>query len=261
MNNARAAAFTTILGILIWSAQNAYQSSQQVTDPDPGSGESSAAPKAPPRKIIPLVPRPFRESPETEDSKDSWVNGRAKDTEELAADLPGEFHHKNIGSKIDGSGMCVFTSIEHAATWQGIDTFIGFRDWCAAKYPGGGYPEKVVKLIAAYCKDKNIPVPPYLQWEGKDPETLLSKIDLTGRMACITYGWSPRYGTKISHMVNCSKYSGAYGVVLDNNFPGEDKYEWMSKAELIRRMKYGSNSAWIFVWLEPPPPPCPKNRS
>jgi hypothetical protein len=79
-------------------------------------------------------------------------------------------------------------------------------------------------------------------------------------MACVTYGYSPRYGLQtIAHMVCCAKFSGKYAVVLDNNFPGEDSYEWMSLAEMLKRVKHPSGSGWVFVWLAPSPPPVPHN--
>jgi hypothetical protein len=75
----------------------------------------------------------------------------------------------------------------------------------------------------------------------------------------ITYSYSPRYGGRIAHMVCSPMYRGKYAVVLDNNFIGEDKYEWMSKEELVNRMK-GGGGAWVFVWLVPGPPPVPHNK-
>lgn len=200
-------------------------------------------------------------------SGDSFVNGRANSGEELTVDLPGNRQMKNIGSKLDGAGMCVFTSIEMAADWAGMPEWKGFRDWCAAKYPGGGYPSKVDKLLADYAKAKGLTVPKYLQYEGSDPDSIMGLIDKTGRCACITYGYSPRYGGAIAHMVCCVKYNGRYGVVLDNNFPGETSYEWMDRAELVRRIKVSPDrhgrqvpsNAWVFVWLPNPPPPPPHN--
>jgi hypothetical protein len=189
----------------------------------------------------------------------SFVNSRSHDSEELAADLPGRFHIKNIGSRIDGSGMCVNSSIEMAATWAGMDEWKGFRDWCADREPGGSYPEKVDRQIAAYAKAKGLAVPKYVQYQGPNPDKILALADKTGRMACMTYGWSPRYGMRISHMVCCAKFGGQYGVVLDNNFPGEDKYEWMGLNELVRRVKYPGQSGWVFVWLQAAPPPVPFN--
>ncbi len=167
----------------------------------------------------------------------SSVHGPAFDGEEVSCDLPDAQQFKNIGSRKDGAGMCVFTSIEMAARWQGMEDFRGWRDWCANNYAGGGYPEKVTKLITAWCKFKNIPEPPYLQYEGPSPEQVLELIDRTGRMACVTYGTSPRYNNQtIAHMVCSPKYSGKYGVILDNNFvDGPDHLEWMSREEMVHR--------------------------
>lgn len=153
-----------------------------------------------------------------------------------------------------------------AARWNGMEDFRGLRDWCARE-PGGAYPQKVDDQLKRYCREKGIEVPPYLQYEGLTPEEVVEAIDRTGRMACFTYGESPRYSSAINHMVCGVKYNGKYGVVLDNNFPGEDAYEWMSREELIHRMKVSANprgrpvlgTAWVFVWLTPPPPPVPRN--
>lgn len=188
----------------------------------------------------------------------AWVAGRTYQTETLDADLPGTLHMKNIGSRVDGAGMCVMSSIEHAALWQGLEEYRGLRDWCA-KEPGGGYPSKVDKQLAAFCRAKGLPPPKYLQYEGPDVEPVIEAALRSGRMACVTYGWGERYGQQIAHMVNLSKFSGQYAAVLDNNFPGEAAYEWMPKAEAIRRVKLPRNSGWVFVWLSPPPPPSPHN--
>ena len=158
--------------------------------------------------------------------------------------------------------MCVFSSLEMAALSQGLEQMRGFRDWCAANYPGGGYPSKVDKLLAAWFKHKGIEPIPYYQFQGADPGPVLEMIDKTGRMACITYGYGERYGRTIAHMVNSPCYR-KYGCVLDNNFPckpgDENQYEWMDRDELVRRMKIGTGQAWIFVWLTPPPPPAPRS--
>jgi hypothetical protein len=42
--------------------------------------------------------------------------------------LPLEERMKNVGGS-DGSGLCVFTSLEHAAREQGIESLRGFRKW------------------------------------------------------------------------------------------------------------------------------------
>ncbi|HEV3143069.1 MAG TPA: hypothetical protein VGZ47_04205, partial [Gemmataceae bacterium] len=67
------------------------------------------------------------------------VAGREYQGEILTVDLPASQHIKNIGSKIDHAGMCVFTSVETAANWSGLAGWRGFRDWCAERYLGGGH--------------------------------------------------------------------------------------------------------------------------
>lgn len=188
----------------------------------------------------------------------SFVNGREHAGESLTCDLPASEHLTNIGSRVDGRGMCVMSSIEIAARWQGLESLRGLRDWCA-KEPGGAYPAKVDRQLRDFCKSRGIPVPNYLQYEGRNPGPILDRCEKTGRMACITYGFSPRYHGAIAHMVCCAKHGGRWAVVLDNNFPGEHSYEWMSREELLRRISYPDGRAWIFVWLAPPPPPVPRN--
>ena len=192
----------------------------------------------------------------------STVAGRSYSGEVLDCDLPETEQIENIGSKVDGYGMCVMSSIEMAARWHGMEQMRGLRDWCA-NYPGGAYPEKVVQQIASFCRSKNIPVPAYLQYEGPDPGPVIEAANKSGRMACITYGYGPRYNSPyIPHMTACPKYSGNFAVCLDNNFPGENRYEWMAKDELIRRVRHsprGQSAGWVFVWLTSPPPPSPKN--
>ena len=188
----------------------------------------------------------------------SFINGREYEGEALTCDLPAAQQIKNIGSAVDGQGMCVMSSIEMAARWQGLEQLRGLRDWCA-RQPGGAYPGKVDQQIQAFCATRKIPAPDFLQYEGRDPRPILQLCDRTGRMACMTYGYSPRYGGAIAHMTCCPKYNGRWAICLDNNFPGEDRYEWMSPEELLRRIKHPGGSGWLFVWLAPPPPPIPHN--
>ena len=190
----------------------------------------------------------------------SFINGLTHGNETITCDLPGSQHIQNIGSKINGAGMCVFSSIEMAALYSGLEQMRGWRNWCATSMPGGGWPERVDDYLAKWWKAKNLVPIPYIQYEGKNPETVLDLCDKTGRMAGITYGYSPRYGTSIQHMSNAVMFKSDYGVVLDNNFTGEDRYEWVARKELIRRTIYPNKSAWVFVWLHQGPPPSPHNK-
>jgi hypothetical protein len=191
-------------------------------------------------------------------NRPSFVNGREHGGEALTCDLPANEHMSNIGSRVDGRGMCVMSSLEMAARWQGLEFLRGLRDWCA-KEAGGAYPGKVDRQLRDFCAAKSISTPAYLQYEGRNPGPILELCETTGRMACITYGRSPRYGGAIAHMVCCAKFGGQWAVVLDNNFPGNNSYEWMTRDELLRRLSYPDGRAWVFVWLAPSPPPAPKN--
>jgi len=164
--------------------------------------------------------------------------------------------------------MCVSTSIEMVARYLSMYQMAGFRDFCA-KEPGGCIPTKLEDQLGRFCKSKNIPIPPYVNFVGVDPSTLLSDLDAAGLPYAHTYGQCPRYVNwmnptgKISHMVFSVKFCHRYAVVVDNNaIGGVDAatgaiFEWMSVDEEVRRMKYGDNSAWVFAFLVPPPPPCP----
>lgn len=228
-----------VLGLIVWSQGCAVKTSASETSQDPNVYALSI------------------------EGKDSQVGGRVNGSEVIDVDLPGTQHMKNIGSKVDNAGMCVMTSIEMAAKTQNMGPkFVGLRDWCAND-PGGAYPQKVVEQLDAYAKAKGIPNirDLYIQYEGPDPWPVVEAALKTGRMPCITYGYSPRYPQgQIAHMVCAVKGAdGKYGTVLDNNFVGEDAYEWMDIAELKRRINYPNRSGWVFVWLAPPPPPSPRN--
>jgi len=181
---------------------------------------------------------------------DSQIGGRTSPdgVEALACDLPALEHLKNTGGS-DGAGLCVFTSVEHCARWQNEESLRGFQQKMR-KEPGGGYPEKLDRMMARYCPNAS-----YLQYTGTDPSLLKLALH-TGRMPAVTYGFSPRYGNRIAHMVNLVHFSDRWACILDNNFPGEDKYEWMKPAEFERRWTLG-NGGWAVFLLNPPPPPVP----
>jgi len=213
--------------------------------------------------ILCMISNASGQRPRTPARGASTIAGPAYQGDEVACDLPPAEQMKNIGSKIDGAGMCVFTSFEQMARWHGLTDFVGFRDWCAANYPGGGYPQKLDKLVQAYCKAKGIAVPTYIQYEGPNPEEILQQCDKTARLACITYGYGPRYPGTIAHMTNCPKFGNAWAVCLDNNFPETTEnlntLEWMTPAELVTRIKHPSGAAWVVAMVAPSPPPVPHN--
>lgn len=182
----------------------------------------------------------------------------APDGTPIQLDLPLPLHTKNCGGS-DGSGLCVFTSIgSHAACWQNVESLQKFQDFMK-RHPGGGYPEKVDKMIDQFCKEQNKPKPRYVQIQSGDLE-ILKLACKTGRMPSVTYGFSPsgRYGgAKISHMVSLLHADDKWFCVLDNNFPRT--YEWMTPAEFSKTYTSGGRAGWTHLLLDPGPPPCPKN--
>ena len=211
-----------------------------------------APPPAPPIK----PPEPKRPAPRKPWglSIQATVGGRlAPNGEPIQIDLPGEQHLRNKGGS-DGAGLCVFTSIDHAARWHGEDSLVGFRDWMT-KHPGGSWPEKTDKMIQKICQERGKTAPPYLNVSGADID-LIEKALAAGHLVANTYAISPtgRYGgARIAHMVNTVHAKNGQFGVLDNNHPGADRIEWMSREEYQR-----TEPNWVVILLRHGPPPPPR---
>ena len=177
---------------------------------------------------------------------------------EVTCDLPVDQRLKNIGSRVDGAGMCVASSWEMALRYQGLDALRGFRDWCA-RSPGGGYPAKLDKQIRQFCQEKGLPVPDYVQYEGRDPVLLRAAL-AGGRMACVTYSGRDgvRYPGPIAHMVCLVHLDDRWACLLDNNGVGANQLLWMTPDDFVQRWR-GGGAGWAVVFLAPPPPLPPRN--
>lgn len=178
----------------------------------------------------------------------------APDGNPSQAFLPADQRLHNTGG-LNGAGLCVFTSIEHAARCQNVFQLMGFQQWMTHK-PGGGWPEKVDKMVAEYCKFRNMPIPVYLQVTNGDLG-LLERACRSGRMPGVTYSFSPsgRYGgRRIAHMVNLVS-AGSYWGILDNNY--EKSIEWLSKEEFTKT--FGGKDGWAVILLSPATPINPHN--
>ncbi len=178
---------------------------------------------------------------------------------EVTCDLPVDQRLKNIGSRVDRAGMCVASSWEIAMRYQGLDALRGFRDWCAG-YPGGGYPVKLDQQMHRFCKEKGLPVPEYLQYEGRDP-TILRDALRSGRMVAVTYSGRDgvRYPGPIAHMVCLIHFDEHWACLLDNNGIGENELLWLAPADFLARWT-GTANGWAVVFLAPPPPPAPRAK-
>lgn len=165
-------------------------------------------------------------------------------------DLPTSQHMRNVGGS-DGAGLCVFTSIQHSARWQNLIGLEGYREWMRRR-PGGGYPQKVDSTLKAFCREKGVPVPEYVQHTGGD-DSFLDLAMKTGRCPCVTYaGRDDFYSGGIDHMINLVYLDQSSAAVLDNNRPGT--WLWMSRTEFLQRWR-ARGGGWAVVFLSPPPPP------
>lgn len=179
---------------------------------------------------------------------------------EVTCDLPVDQRLKNIGSRVDRAGMCVASSWEMAMRYQGLDVLRGFRDWCAG-FPGGGYPAKLDQQIRAFCQQKGVSVPEFVQYEGRDASILRDALT-GGRMVAVTYAGrdGARYSGPIAHMVCLVHLDEHWACLLDNNGIGENELLWLAPADFLDRWT-GSGSGWAVVFLAPPPPPVPHGKT
>jgi hypothetical protein len=185
------------------------------------------------------------------------VGGPERDGVRINCELPPGLHQKNTGGS-DGAGLCVYASARHAGRWQNDPAFAGLFDWMR-KYPGGSYPAKFKKTLEAFCREKGLALPPYVQVEGSDLE-ILKLASKTGRMPGVTYSFSPtrRYGgQRIAHMVSLVHADSGHFVILDNNYIGADAYEWLTPEE-FKRTYTGGRSGWAIILLVPGAPPMLK---
>lgn len=180
----------------------------------------------------------------------SWVDGPVHEGVEVAIDLPSEQHVKNFGAPDDGAGLCVFASMDMAARWHHIAEL---TDIIHKLKKGGGWPEKVDRVLQEHAPNRK-----YIQYEGKDPN-LMDAAMLVRSPCCVTYGYGPRYnGQTIAHMVILVHLDDKWAAIVDNNFPGT--FEWMSRAEFLRRWVHPSGKGWAYTFLESPPPPIPRSQ-
>jgi hypothetical protein len=146
--------------------------------------------------------------------------------------------------------------MRHSGLWHDEPVFSGLFEFMFSR-PGGGYPQKVDRMVAAFCKDKKLSRPDYIQVEGSDVEILRSACR-AGLMPAVTYYRSPtgRYGgRRISHMVSLVAAGERWFAILDNNYP--KSYEWLAPDE-FRQCYTGGGSGWAVILLRPGPPPVPR---
>lgn len=180
--------------------------------------------------------------------------------EEMQLPMPGNLHQQNTGGS-DGYGLCVFASCRHAGRWQSDPLFEYIFDYMRTQ-PGGGYPDKLTAMLRAAAQKQGFSIPTYIQVEDNDIE-IFKVATANGFMPCSTYGYSPsgRYGGKrIAHMVSITHATDNWFCVLDNNYIGENNFEWMRPNEFQKVYGFPSGKGWSVYLLVNPPSPAPRNK-
>jgi hypothetical protein len=189
-------------------------------------------------------------------SIDAYVSGPiSRDGVRARGAIPAQWHQKNTGGS-DGAGLCVYASARHTGLMQGDPVFEGMFEWMR-RFPGGSYPSKFRQSVERYAREKGLPVPRWMQMERAD-WALVQRAAQAGRVPGVTYSVSPtgRYGgRRIAHMVSLVHADESRVCILDNNYIGENAYEWMTLNEGRR----AGLLDWVIVLLTPGVPPAPHN--
>lgn len=180
------------------------------------------------------------------------INGPVHEGHRVQVDLPEDEHVKNFGApKPPHAGLCVFATMDMMARWHHVAELIGIIH---KLQEGGGWPEKVDQVVKHFA-----PSLKYIQYEGTSPE-ILDKAMARRIAVGVTFGFSDRYKGPdgrvleyIYHMVLLVYMDEKRACILDNNFPGT--YEWMARAEFLRRWAHPTGKGWAYLFLVPPPPP------
>jgi hypothetical protein len=182
-------------------------------------------------------------------------NGPIHDGTEVSIDIPLRHRQQNTGGT-DGSGLCVFATLQMAAWWQGITELDDLFAYMKTQ-PGGGWPERVDRILK-----QRAPHLEYIQYEDKDPAPLIEAAIKTGRPVCSTYGYGDFYhdaaGNRapISHWILIVHFDANWAAIVDNNDSAH--VTWIKRDEFLRRAVHPSGKAWLAVLMPVPPPPVPK---
>lgn len=198
-------------------------------------------PVTPPPHCPPHCPPPPR-MPRAEE-----VFGDPEPAVDLLA-MPNDVRRHNIAAK--GLGCCVFRSLDYASWWQNEPSLHQFPEWMVKSgIAGGGWPQKVDQLIPKIAKDRGMPTPKYMQYEGSNPAVIELALK-TGRPVSITW--------QGNHMLSCVYLDAEKGAIVDNNAP--DRVQWFPRPTFLSKWTAPSGKGgWCVVLLNPGPPPAPRN--
>lgn len=177
----------------------------------------------------------------------------------IECDYPPDRMQENLKGT-DGSGLCVWAAASWAMDWHGVSGGRDLLPWMTRK-EGGGWPDKFDAMMKEYFREKNQPVPGYTQMTGSDTAFVLKALE-SGKLVCATYNHSPtgRYqGRRISHMVCVHHCDGERVAIGDNNYIGDNSYEWLPMEEWKKCFLGDNGKGWAIAFDPPGPPPVPHN--
>ncbi len=166
----------------------------------------------------------------------------------IRCDMTMNLFMRNTGGS-DGAGLCVFTSIQHSVHYQGLGLY-GFRKFMESK-PGGGWPQKVDRMLKEFASARNLRIPPYRHLYGLQSINEVKMAVNKGYMVCTTWGtdYSHYGGQTIAHMVNMVYLDDEWGAILDNNFINE--FLWVKRPSFDKYVAWtgGRNDgAWFIIF-------------
>lgn len=188
--------------------------------------------------------------------------------ETIMLDLQPHLRLKNTGGMGPrgpgtGAGLCVFTSINHAAFVQNVRCLQDLQKRMTRE-PGGGYPQKVDQYLGKFCPELSGKYSQLASLKATpDDMALLRDVLESGRLPCITYDGTldPHYNYQhIEHMLNLVHLSPNWAAVLDNNFIGDKDIVWMTPAGLAWMLTAAhTRPGWVCVLHAPGRLPIPRN--
>jgi hypothetical protein len=148
----------------------------------------------------------------------------------------------NIASA--GLGCCSFRALDYCARLQDEPDLVGLPEKMVHDHvPGGGYPEKVDRIISRYAPGTHY-------WNDTSGDVrILTAAWKSQRPVCIDYsGHDPHYQGPIAHCVTLIAYDPDHdwAAIIDNNYPKLDQIVWMSRKALKQRWH-----GWNYGLLKP----------
>jgi hypothetical protein len=200
---------------------------------------------------IELLPKSLVEA---EEASDDAASAGADDRPKLGGTISpdGRTHSVLWVDKLDfphniasaGLGCCAFRALDYCARLQDEPDLVGLPEKMVQDHvPGGGYPEKVDRLLAKYAPSAHY-------WNDTSGDTrILTAAWRSQRPVCVDYsGHDPHYAGSIAHCVTLVAYDpdNDWAAILDNNYPKLDQIVWMSTRALKRRWH-----GWNYGLLNP----------